>query len=87
MRLKPYVVTYELLDSERDYGDFFLTLDRIGGQPLQANSWAIVSPDTAVHIRGHLRQFLDDADRLTVVEASEVNRASSNSVSVWKVRN
>lgn len=67
--MKCYIISYDLRN-DRNYEDLY---EALRSYPKWArivdSTWAVVTSKTAVQIRDHLDQILDEDDRLLVVKS------------------
>ncbi len=74
MSLKLYLVSCEFVTSG-DYASFREKLRTLEATQILGHQWALRTRFSAAELKEMLRQFLDERDRITVVEAGE-ERAS-----------
>ena len=74
-----YIVSYDLRNN-RNYDALYSAIKSIGRwAKITESTWAIVTTESAVEIRDHLKGVVDSDDRLFVVK-SGVEAAWSNSI-------
>lgn len=61
-----YLVSYDLLRPGQNYDGLINAIKQLGGKRVLLSAWAFYSTATAVQLRDHLRQFIDQNDRLLV---------------------
>lgn len=61
-----YVVSYDLISPGRNYEPLYSELLRLGARRILKSQWIIRSPSTALQLREHFWQFIEDNDRLLV---------------------
>lgn len=62
-----FAVTYDLMKG-KDYQTLWDELERLGGHKALASFYLLDLNNTASEVRDHLRQYIDDDDKLMVVE-------------------
>lgn len=72
-----YVVSYDLRVPGRNYDTLYTVLTQLGGSRILASQWLVRSGSTSVELRDHLRQYIDQNDRL-LVTSIEQNWAGFN---------
>ncbi|CAN1533800.1 hypothetical protein MCEMIH15_01485 [Caulobacteraceae bacterium] len=65
-----FVVTYDLIQ-QKDYETLTDELTRIGGEKAALSVWLVEQNLSALEMRKHLQGFVDDDDKLIVVEFSK----------------
>ena len=65
-----FVVTYDLV-KEKDYNKLINELVRIGSEKIALSVWLVEQDMTAFGMRDHLKNFIDDDDKLVVIEFSK----------------
>ncbi|MEX2450431.1 MAG: hypothetical protein WD407_06205 [Rhodospirillales bacterium] len=65
-----FVISYDLI-KRKDYQTLWDELDRLNGQKALNSFYLINLNSTAAQVRDHFKDFIDDDDRLIVVEFSK----------------
>jgi len=68
MARRLYLVAFDLL-CPGDYASLQARLTTMGARRILERVWAVLTPESAAEIKRTLRGFVDDGDRLLVVEA------------------
>lgn len=75
-----YIVSYDLRNPGRNYEDLYERLKSYRKwAKLTESTWAIVTENSAVEVRDHLKYVLDENDRIFVIKSAGV-AAWSNSI-------
>ena len=75
-----YIVSYDLRHPGRNYDDLYERLKSYRKwAKLTESTWAIVTENSAVEVREHLKYVLDGNDRIFVIKSAGV-AAWSNSI-------
>lgn len=75
-----YIVSYDLRNPGRNYEDLYEYLKSYRKwAKLTESTWAIVTENSAVEVRDHLKYVLDENDRIFVIKSAGV-AAWSNSI-------
>lgn len=75
-----YIVSYDLRNPGRNYEDLYEHLKSYRKwAKLTESTWAIVTENSAVEVRDHLKYVLDENDRIFVIKSAGV-AAWSNSI-------
>ena len=72
MEIHCYIISYDLCKPERDYTSLFQAIKayQYWGR-LTESTWAVVSPYNSVEIRDDLLRYIDDNDRLIVIQSGK----------------
>ncbi len=62
-----FMISYDLV-KRKDYPKLWDELDRIGAHKALDSLYLLAINNTAVEVRDHLQAFIDDDDRLMVIE-------------------
>ena len=65
-----FSITYDLI-KDKDYGSLIDRLSELDTVKVQLSQWFLSANNTALEIKDHLAQYLDDDDKLMVVEFSK----------------
>ena len=65
-----FSVTYDLI-KEKDYDRLINRLKELDTVKVQLSQWFLSAENTATEIKDHLAQYVDDDDKLMVVEFSK----------------
>lgn len=72
-----YLVSYDLRQPEHDYDALYAAIRSYGQWAhLKETLWAVVTDRTTTQVREHLRQFVDENDRLTVARYAAAEAGS-----------
>lgn len=62
-----FSITYDLID-KKDYDSLIDRLNELDTVKVQLSQWLLNADNTATEIKDHLSQFVDDDDKLMVIE-------------------
>lgn len=65
-----FSVTYDLI-KEKDYDALIGRLKELDTVKVQLSQWLVATNDTASTVKDHLAQYVDDDDKLMVIEFSK----------------
>jgi len=65
-----FVVSYDLIRN-KDYQRIIDELERLGAAKMLLSQWLLDASNTAQEVKDHLTPFVDDDDRLVVIEFSK----------------
>lgn len=81
-----YIVSYDLI-KEKDYPKLIEELEKYESCKPLLSVWVIVTEQSAVEIRDHLKNFIDENDKLLVVQVTSPGvgawRKLGSSISEW----
>lgn len=67
-----YIVSYDLCQPGRDYNALYDALKSFSNWgKLTESTWAVISEYNCVDIRDYLMKFIDDNDRLIVIQSGK----------------
>ena len=68
-----YVVAYDLRNESgsQDYEPLWAELKRLGGHKTQLSLWLVAVENTAKELHDHMKQFVDNDDRIWVAELTK----------------
>lgn len=69
--MKRFLVSYDLLSPGRDYNALTSALKALGASRVLLSQWVLKGNYTALQLRDHLRQYIDQNDRLLVNDFSD----------------
>ena len=69
--LNLFGVSYDLRQPGADYAALTTALRELGAKKILLSHWVLRSPNSAAQIRKHLKQFIDQGDRLFVSQISD----------------
>lgn len=72
MEMHCYIISYDLCKPGKDYTSLFQAIKayQYWGR-LTETTWAVVTPYNSVEIRDSLLQYIDDNDRLIVIQSGK----------------
>jgi hypothetical protein len=75
-----YLISYDLRagSTVTDYARINSAIEALGGRRVLLSQWAVRSPSSSTQLSTHLREFIDDNDRLLVTEIKSTNLWSHN---------
>ena len=74
-----YVVSYDLREPGRDYESLYAALNALDAKRLMQSEWCLRHNNTtAVELRDHFWQYMDNNDRLLVASLDNNNWAGRN---------
>ena len=84
-----YTITYDLTQPGRNYNDLYARIRSYPWAHISESSWAIVSQQTAEAVRDHLKQAIDNNDKLFVgtISAPAYWWGMDQQVSTWLQQN
>ncbi|MCP5365844.1 MAG: CRISPR-associated protein Cas2 [Hyphomicrobiales bacterium] len=62
-----FSVTYDLI-AEKDYDALIKRLNELDTVKVQLSQWLLSADNTAAEVKSHLAQYVDDDDKLMVIE-------------------
>ena len=65
-----FLISYDLV-KDKDYKTLIDEIKRIGGARCELSAWFVEQNMTAFALRDHLKKFIDDDDKLVVIEFSK----------------
>lgn len=65
-----FSITYDLID-KKDYDTLIDRLKELDTVKVQLSQWFLSADNTAIEVKDHLAQFVDDDDKLMVIEFSK----------------
>lgn len=76
-----YMVSYDLI-KYKDYPRLWDELERLGAKKILFSQWGVnmVAGTTATVLRDHFKTFVDEDDRIVVVQLDGTDKASWNAL-------
>jgi len=65
-----FSVTYDL-NKDKDYDALIGGLEKLDTVKVQLSQWFLAANNTALELRDHLAQYVDDDDKLMIVDFSQ----------------
>jgi predicted transcriptional regulator len=65
-----FAVTYDLI-AEKDYDSLIDRLNELDTVKVQLSQWLLSADNTAIEVKNHLAQYVDEDDKLMVIEFSK----------------
>jgi CRISPR-associated endonuclease Cas2 len=76
--MKTHVVSYDLDKPGQNYPAIINRLEQLGAKRIQYSQWMLKNAATAAALRDDLRQYIDQNDRLLVVDVTNAPMAWHN---------
>ena len=81
--MKKYCISYDLNENHKDYDGLISAIKDYNYIKALYSTWFVKSTSSATDIYNHLQPFIDNDDRLFVVEIDTPNRQGWMSKNVW----
>ena len=75
--MNKYIISFDLVVIGQNYEPFYSELIRLGGTRVLLSQWLVKSDYSALELRDHLWQYMDQNDRL-LVQVIDENWAAFN---------